>query len=315
MACRFDHTAYPHLIDAIIAAADVPALLKLRATNRSFCARADDLLFGHVRLDVGGEATTLCEASSGHRLPFKPDLVRAADVGSRGPHDVVAPLARLDTLRRSGDAMYAPSAPRRITTLIDFIDLHPPTLTGATPTPTTADEDDDDGVYGDVLGRRFALDRHSADRWTVAYPFSVDSYILHIRLDTASTMPRLWRYFFDGMASLSSGASLTRLVLVLHPPELPTPASISMTLALSLLASQQAVISMSSGSVTFVGVDVLAKAGGTGAEVSEWLRQVRVFGSVWAPHLETRCISMQDWRAELGARATLEGEWVGGECA
>lgn len=312
----FNHTAYPHLIDAIVGAADVRALLKLRATNRAFCERADNLLFGHVRLDLGGEGITLREASTRRQLPFKPELVRAADVLSRGTHDVVAPLVRLNTLRRSGDAMYSSSSPRHVATLIDYIDLHPPTWTSTAPAATDDDDDDDnEEVYGDVLGRRFALDRGHAERWTVAYPFSVESYILHIRLDTQSTMPKLWRYFFDGMAALSATGSLTRLVLVLHPPELPTPASISMTLALSLLAAQQAVISMSSGSVTFVGVDVLSKAGGRGAEVCEWLRQVRVFGSVWAPHLETRWISLKTWRAELGARSALEGEWVGRECS
>ncbi|KAL1412280.1 hypothetical protein Q8F55_000024 [Vanrija albida] len=318
MALGFDYTAYPHLMDAVLASAPVPALLVLRGTSRSFRSRVDARLFGHVRVEAaGGKAPSLRDACSGHPLPSKPELVCAADVGSGRPGDTdpLSPLVRLDTLRRSGDAMYAApsgSGTRHIPTVVDYIDLHPPPWVTLADDDGDGDGDDDDEVYGDVLGRRFSLDLGNAERWTVCYPFSVNSYTLHIRLDTASTMPKLWRYFFDGMAALSAAGSLKALTLVVHAPAEATAALLSMTLVLAIFAAQQAVTSMNSGSVTFVGVDSLGRAaarlGGDRAEVDEWLRQVRVFGQVWAPHLDTRWVSMETWRGELAGRAGLEGE-------
>lgn len=47
-ASVLDHERFPHLVDAIVAFADLPTQLALRATSPKFLAKVDDLLFTHV---------------------------------------------------------------------------------------------------------------------------------------------------------------------------------------------------------------------------------------------------------------------------
>ncbi|WOO81795.1 uncharacterized protein LOC62_04G005316 [Vanrija pseudolonga] len=53
MPATIDHTAYPYLIDLIIDNSHVDALLKLRATSKSFRDRLTTLLYTHVLVGNG----------------------------------------------------------------------------------------------------------------------------------------------------------------------------------------------------------------------------------------------------------------------
>lgn len=59
-----DHNAYPHLIDAIFAAADARALLALRGASHAFQSRADARLFAHIAVHVADDVTLLRSPSA-----------------------------------------------------------------------------------------------------------------------------------------------------------------------------------------------------------------------------------------------------------
>jgi hypothetical protein len=71
-----DAAAYPHLLDAILAAADDGGLLALRAANRSLRERADMILFKHVAVHFSPLAVVLRRPHAPHRrLPLPPQVL------------------------------------------------------------------------------------------------------------------------------------------------------------------------------------------------------------------------------------------------
>lgn len=64
-----DHTAYPHLLDAIFAASDHGALLGLRSANRAFRDRADSTLFAHISVHVADDTVYLHSPSPSFSSP------------------------------------------------------------------------------------------------------------------------------------------------------------------------------------------------------------------------------------------------------
>ncbi|KAL1412305.1 hypothetical protein Q8F55_000049 [Vanrija albida] len=140
-----DHTAYPGLIDMIVAYSTVPALAALRAASRAFKARIDAHLLSHAELyffpvtrsvpelrhAIPGltlpGSTPIPHTSELPRLPFAPGIVQTLDVVL--PLSVRKAIAEaytsLHTLRRlqcplqeDEDDGFRPSH-----TLIDFVTL------------------------------------------------------------------------------------------------------------------------------------------------------------------------------------------------
>lgn len=122
-----DHTAYPHLIDTIIAQCDIPTLLSFRGTSRPFLARVNGVLLSHAALrpwpaDGSSDAFVLTTiATPARRLPFVPASVRTLDlVSDRAvPPDLVRQFTTLRTLRRRRSAYAFPSP--AADTVVDFI--------------------------------------------------------------------------------------------------------------------------------------------------------------------------------------------------
>ncbi|KAL1412328.1 hypothetical protein Q8F55_000072 [Vanrija albida] len=132
MTTTIDHTAYPHIVHAILAASDVSVATAFRGTSRAFKDRADNLLFAHVGLykidsnnprTLGGTRertfrfawlSDLPDAKTQERgdsvkPPFVPNIpyaVRALDLDLDHNWDLrcsfnLARCSRLHTLRRT----------------------------------------------------------------------------------------------------------------------------------------------------------------------------------------------------------------------
>lgn len=130
-----NHTAYPYIIDTIVANCSFDALLALRGTSKTFLARCNTILLDHAVLDTGVEFSfrdtreaclrILCSASSPERrLPPVLERIRVVDVVGNSPvcGAFQRRFTRLHTLRRINrswrDFTFSPS-----TAVVDFIDL------------------------------------------------------------------------------------------------------------------------------------------------------------------------------------------------
>ncbi|WOO76665.1 uncharacterized protein LOC62_01G000290 [Vanrija pseudolonga] len=145
-ASAIDHTAYPDVLDEIIELAPPQALVRLRATSRDFCTRADRVLLRHVvyawRSDAKGNqhADLLAPftrsrppqdgGQRGERavLPLKPECVEVLDLVNAWPAPMPSTLldrfTSLHTLRRMGAGLLSRSADRTVVyparTVADF---------------------------------------------------------------------------------------------------------------------------------------------------------------------------------------------------
>ncbi|KAL1412278.1 hypothetical protein Q8F55_000022 [Vanrija albida] len=125
-----DHTAYPAIIDAILAHTDVRGLMALRTTSKAFKQRVDAQLFPravfHARGSSGGYVLT---DPAGAPLPFAPSGVRVLDLPGEladGPVGYWSSFSSLEALRRAGgtvtDRRSAAFAPA---TVVDWYDVPP----------------------------------------------------------------------------------------------------------------------------------------------------------------------------------------------
>ncbi|BEI87956.1 uncharacterized protein CcaverHIS019_0106740 [Cutaneotrichosporon cavernicola] len=96
-----NHSAYPHLLDAIFAASDHRALLALRSASRVFRDRADSILFKHVSVHVADDTVYLRVPSGSFSAPTLinlPSLPFPALASKRAQSSLAAQLTHTRTL-------------------------------------------------------------------------------------------------------------------------------------------------------------------------------------------------------------------------
>ncbi|KAL1412316.1 hypothetical protein Q8F55_000060 [Vanrija albida] len=120
-----DHTAYPHILDAVLAHSDLATLLAFRATSRGLLSRVNATLLAHAALRPwpgdGSDAFVLTTPTApARRLPFVPSAVRILDlVCDRAVPPGLAGQLSLHTLRRTGGAWAHPPPPAETT--VDYV--------------------------------------------------------------------------------------------------------------------------------------------------------------------------------------------------
>ncbi|KAL1412300.1 hypothetical protein Q8F55_000044 [Vanrija albida] len=139
MAPTLDHTAYPYIIDEIIAFAPLASLLQLRGTSQSFRARINALLFDHAELRISNRHPRVRALHvpkgrkfAGACIPWIPSLVHTLDVDVRTTRDRGAkngplPFTALRSIRRfglpKGNGTPRLTLPDMPGTVVDYIDL------------------------------------------------------------------------------------------------------------------------------------------------------------------------------------------------
>ncbi|WOO81825.1 uncharacterized protein LOC62_04G005343 [Vanrija pseudolonga] len=267
-----DHTAYPHLIDTIVAQCDIPTLLAFRGTSRSFLARVNGVLLSHAALrpwpaDGSSDAFVLTTIPAPpRRLPFVPASVRTLELLSDRavPPDLVRQFTNLHTLRRRRSAYAFPSPPADTT--VDFVPC-----------------------YGSK--ERVRLNIPPAHR-----------AVIHLKYVHA-TVPT-----FDVRVDVS----LRELVVVFWPPEAdrakdPVGAAASLAASLARAVDQW----NRRLELTIVGLEQFGQRDhrDSPSEVPffPFFRENR---GIEVLFLGVRMVTLQEWWAEIGTRKDVEGVWV-----
>ncbi|WOO81836.1 uncharacterized protein LOC62_04G005354 [Vanrija pseudolonga] len=272
-----DHTAHPHIVDAILDACDTPTLVSFRATSRAFRDKSNARLFAHCATD----GQTLVSALGGARLPAAWGEVKALDVGYSNPN-----FTRLDGLsklrRLEPDALNAPDgldealdALDGLDVLVDFVSL--------------VDE----------------------DRW-VRVPCRLGRYVLHLRWREDNTMPYV---ILD--VDFSEGRRPDEWVIVLHPCAAADeePAAEEDTLSFLLQSVVDSIVDVvRNGTVTFVGLESVSPRTLGGVEDTPAAKTAAIKGmlaEIWlseglvepdeldATLSKVTFVSLDEWRAGL----------------
>lgn len=350
MAAPLDHTAYPDVLDEIIELAPAQALVKLRATSRDFCARADRVLLRHAvyawRRDSNGEeehAVLLAPFArsrppqDGRRggqaaLPLRPECVEVLDLvkyvccGVRGcagptltsstwpspmPAAILQRFNNLHTVRRMGDGLASRSAERR--------DVFPAT--------TVVDF--------------FVIDDFRPGEGRSNIPVVPDPlyaaphatrYVLHLKWREAPG----WAGKEVWSLSSAAAAALTELDIVLWsfgdtppPATAPTPARI--VGLLQVAARLWDALVAGTTTLRIVGLEkvyrwhidqrVRSAERGLDAAADLW-RAVLKVGNSGGPEAEydaavanVSFLTIDEWLAGLGERREAEGEWPDALCS
>lgn len=202
-------------------------------------------------------------------------------------------LSSLHTLRRIGPG-YSSYGVRSLppTTVVDYLDLH---------------ED------------RPRRTERWKDMWGVTLPPTLERYVLHVRLDDASTMlreegERLDFLFFSAQEQMDAHR-VRECRIVIHRPATTRAAILAQLAAVSRGANLWwSYWIEGTGKVTFkyVGFDEfeLAASAATGTE-DEMDRLEVAMRKVRADVAWRGSLSMDEWLEELRDRRDIEGEWVG----
>ncbi|KAL1412285.1 hypothetical protein Q8F55_000029 [Vanrija albida] len=304
-----DHTAYPDIVDAVIAFADERSLVALRTASRAFRDRVDALLLPHVAIDLTHVPDIhLVSASTGARLPFCPGKVSCADVHASplpGAGAQLQPFTSVRTLRRVGSGVTSDldlDVPQ-VTTLVDYYDLHEVRAVMDGPLPSLE-----------------------------YYPFSgLQRYVLHLRVDAGSRpVGHMHELFPRGRHPDEQFPEFSEVIIVLHVPPAPSITTVHATLVAAGALVVDAVHRLEAGtrSLTIVGFDELAALQLPPGDEDHDERErfddmLEIIGNMQSavaadepifhtePEPSTRFIGMEAWLAELGEKRELEGEWVG----
>ncbi|WOO81743.1 uncharacterized protein LOC62_04G005264 [Vanrija pseudolonga] len=231
-----DYTAFPGIIDSIIAFAPVASLISLRGTSRAFRDRVDGLLLPHVALELGADSDIhLVSAGRGPRtaLPYRPEKVLTADLRVSDPSARLDGFSALRTLRRVGAGVVADLGDvPQVTTLVDFYDLR---------------EVRPGQGYGGGLP-------------SLAYPFpGLQRYVLHLRVDAHSRPLDDLHDLFPRARPYEHYERFGELVVVMHVPEVPSIVAAHTTIAAAGCLVVDAVYRLAGApSLTVVGFDELA---------------------------------------------------------
>lgn len=300
-----DHLGHPHIMDAIIAHAPIPALARLRATSREFHDRINRLLLHHVALhewhltrrkkELGLTTPahiTFPGADTYPRLPFAPGAVQILDIITppkpMPTGKVVDQFTNLTTLRRIGnDAVVTPGT-----------NIFRPNATAV-----------------DLLSLDSAPNRHTL---TIRLPPGVERYVLHLKWDEMDPNA-LW-----ATINLRSTYRIVDWVLVLHPTNPGTVPPENFFTFLDIMTEAITIVERG-GSVTVVGVERVSPAQmpnntleGRGTAAYEPLREnLRAHFLDYTPEpvpVEAaadaiRFVPYDEWLLELGDRKESEGLW------
>ncbi|WOO81744.1 uncharacterized protein LOC62_04G005265 [Vanrija pseudolonga] len=273
-----DHTAYPSILDDVLAHSSVSALLSFRATASAYKSRVDTQLFTHAVLVTRATATGVqlaLRSASGAELPYLPHLVHILDIATtlEPTSAQKAEFTSLRTVRRFGSGMHlAAEIPSswRAPTAVDFL---------------TVDE-----ATGGAAG-------------VLCAPGECSRYVAHV----APTS--------DGRrAEIRTRVQRQRAreyVLVFWPSRYPPEhAPVRVITEFGLHAHRE-------GSLTIVGVEDALPEGYGLQKLKTLVRQfytVTLRFSDAAADVQdasTRWLSREEWWAELGARREVEGVWPG----
>ncbi|KAL1412323.1 hypothetical protein Q8F55_000067 [Vanrija albida] len=250
-AVVIDHSAYPHIVNAILATCDTRTAIAFRSTCRAFRAAVDAALLSHVAL----YPMPAPAPSQGHNspntilgfvrpsdypepesdsepplLPHVPSVVRTLDFvvdNYTETHDFAGDFAGVSTLRRARDAVWSP--PLKLSSLATLVDFA--TLYG--------------GLYQDLI-----------------LPPRPETYVLHIRWDESESAEVYADIEVDEMRDTSAttaeaGPAPPRdTVLVLEPYTSGPPAAHTTWLFFLMdIAAEMLRVLEEGGSLCIVGVD------------------------------------------------------------
>ncbi|WOO81745.1 uncharacterized protein LOC62_04G005266 [Vanrija pseudolonga] len=312
-------TAYPGIIDRIVAASGVDALFALRAASREFRDRADASLLRHVEIAPAPEgALRLFSPDCARRaLPLRPELVRVADLRQFTPwekdaisRDAQGGLTALQALRRVGDAILSPDWLPSAGVWIDYINLHkyPRELCDASDYDLDEggiwEENDDNAYVGDVEKYQERDGGHIKRLEMRDLPCSQRKYIAHIRLDDESTEPSNCPHFFARVR-----ASPFDMVVVVHPPLVEDKRAMTFQTALDVarLGVLEGLQEWKGMTLTVVGLE------GIGHDGASFIATRREQDTDWLmdkADSHTRFLSMAAWLDELGEQSEVDGAWV-----
>ncbi|WOO81736.1 uncharacterized protein LOC62_04G005257 [Vanrija pseudolonga] len=265
------HPTFPTIIDSILAHADVRGLMAIRATSRAFKRRVDAQLFDHAVLLTPLKVATLT-TPTGSPLPFAPSGVRVLDVASchLGPTS---------------------TSYRRAFTSLQVLRRTNSTATdrrgAASFCPITVVDGYD--VPSDSQSRRPYI----------FIPPSTKRYTLHI----AWLGPRP-----DGTPEFMGSESLREVVLVIAGGDNLVYSTPPPTHLVTELVCRFLLVLRSGGSITLVGMR-------SPETVTATVRTRLMRSSTAQPKAvdaamgRLRCLSRDEWLAELGDRREVEGEW------
>ncbi|WOO81815.1 uncharacterized protein LOC62_04G005333 [Vanrija pseudolonga] len=281
-----DPTAFPTILDTIIAHSCASTLLALRATSKAFLERCNPRLVGHIILphrehgaewDGDGQcqdADVFPRPSPFPRLPMLLGYVRIMDQLSLvdHPEDLDGQLTGLETLRRMDGAWSAPQFNPSLT-VVDFVNLVP-----------------EDPVWRDEIN--------------ISIPTGPRRAVLHLRYDArdASQMGRFVALFDSG--------NVRDFVFVLWPINVHPSGGGEMRFLFGTIAQ---VLSdwreTEARSITLVGIGMCAGAP-TDTEslwdaVEPFLTQTDRDAGGHRRHA-VRFVAHQEWWDELGGRREIE---------
>ncbi|WOO81835.1 uncharacterized protein LOC62_04G005353 [Vanrija pseudolonga] len=240
MPIVIDHTAHPHIIDAIIGACDTPTAIAFRSTSRAFRDKIDPMLLAHVLLyapapDPVPSIQHLNRIKGLVRpsevvdpevegapppplLPFVPGAIRAIDVNTENEYtpEFARKLTGVRTVRRSNDAVWSTPPPFDGITMVDFVSLY-------------------GGLYQD-LGPFWFL----------------ETYVIHIRWDESERQ----EIFAEIDATPMKQACMSLMVLVLEPwsPGRPPVCTPDLTFLSNIAVGMLSVLEWG-GTLCIVGAD------------------------------------------------------------
>ncbi|KAL1412283.1 hypothetical protein Q8F55_000027 [Vanrija albida] len=278
-----DHTAYPSIVDDVLAYTGVPALLAFRATSRAYKAQIDRQLWSHAVLVTratrsgASRLALLSAALPDEPIPYLPHLVHTLDIATSvepTPAQKEA-FTALRVVRRFGSGMHlATQLPSswRAHTAVDLL------------TP-----DEADGGAAGVL----------------CAPGECERYVAHVAPTSDGRRAEI--------RARSQRQGARDYVLVFWPGHPPQHAPVRIVTEFGLHTQRN-------GSLTIVGVEDALPEGFDLARLKELVRQfctVTLRFSEDAADVQdkaTRWLSREQWWAELGDRREVEGVWPKAVC-
>ncbi|WOO81816.1 uncharacterized protein LOC62_04G005334 [Vanrija pseudolonga] len=285
-----NHTAYPYIIDTIVANCSFDALLALRRTSKTFLARCNAILLDHAKFNTrdgpsfpsghDDELNMLLSARfPGRRVPPAPQYIRTLDLVGHGLIWLTTPVGftKLETLRRMQGAWrtdgFSPS-----TAVVDFLD--------------------------------FSTMPHFCRH--IHIPAGPIRSVIHFRYNLNFLRQK---YVFP---TVKNNGTVEDVTIVLWPTQASAqPKGFLVSLILSLVKGWD--MTAVKGAITLVGMDREDGGGMAAANLWDMVEQVSShprFSTMTGGHLvsdanrpTTRFLTREEWWTELGDRKAVEGEW------
>ncbi|KAL1412312.1 hypothetical protein Q8F55_000056 [Vanrija albida] len=289
MPAQIDHTAFPDLMDGIVAAASPSVLLVLRSTSKEFQERVDRLL-SHAALvpSQGAHSPVLAVPTNpGRHLPYLVNRVNTLDLMTMPPSDfTVAPFNRLHTIRRANGGWDASGIrrSRSIRTVVEFVDIR---------------------QWLDAVP--VGMQRPKVFLFLSLPIYNLSCVIVHIKYDpTLLTHLLLTQIEFLGLRA-ASGSNFT-IVLWPTPSENNAPINRSIGFLRNILRALTDSTRVTNVTVTIVGLESAPKRQRLSSHKIDDYRSRLTNGNAALANA-FRLISLEQWWKELGDEKDTLGVW------